>query len=399
MQSENGIKNSNNMRSNRIDRTLSRVIWIFYLLQTLNIVIKITIPMSDRVWSLLSNVFMGLIALILLFTLRFIVKRKIVFFIVSEIFLGFLFLVSYLQGNAAIGDLLNHGFWAIFVSIPLAIYFISIKDKDIFYEEAIKFSFIILIISSIGLINMETEVYSMALAYSMTISLLIQINQLNKKLNTKNFIFTIIPFALLVLYGSRGPLINIMFFIFILLIRNMRNKFSFKKAKLIMLGFPLLVITLLFSNQILLQIVNILENNGIYSRTIYKLISGNIYDSTGRLAIYDYYLNLITQKPLFGWGLLGGWIQNTSPHNLIIEIILAFGVAFGGFLSVVIIITTLRPLFTKSDDNNLYAIYAASNFMMLFVSGEFLTKYNFFIMLFFFIDIQLKKSRIKIGGK
>lgn len=378
---------------NKIDVRLSRFIWFFYFIQTLNVVIKLIFPLSEYIWKLQSNLFMILIAILLIFTIKHVLKRVFVIFVFSEMFFVSLFLLSILQGNAALSDVLNYGFWTLFVCIPISMYFFAIEDKHVFYNEAIQFSRVILIIGSLGFIKMNSEVeYSMSLSYSLLIPLLIQINELAKEFNITNFLFTIIPLSLFILFGARGPLINIFYFVLILLLR-FKDTIQFKKIIYFILALILSITLVVNFNFILLHLSNFLNSHGIYSRTIYKIIYGNFSDSSGRDQLFKYYINLAKDRPILGWGLLGGWIRNTGPHNTIIELLLSFGYIIGSILSVFVILAVLRPLWRKkADENNLYEIYASANFTMLFVSGDFLSKYNFFILIFFFLKYALKKD-------
>lgn len=59
-------------------------------------------------------------------------------------------------------------------------------------------------------------------------------------------------------------------------------------------------------------------------------------------------IQLIAQKPFLEWGLLGGWIKKGSgPHNMIIEIMLAFGIITDGIISFILRLLQFRVFFVK----------------------------------------------------
>ena len=97
--------------------------------------------------------------------------------------------------------------------------------------------------------------------------------------------------------------------------------------------------------------------------------------------IFKYYLDLAIQKPILGWGVLGGWIgKGSGPHNMLIEILLAFGGILGGIIIVSLLLSQLRVFFVKDKSTkDLILIYMSICIVLYFVSGNFLQKSDFFI--------------------
>ena len=67
---------------------------------------------------------------------------------------------------------------------------------------------------------------------------------------------------------------------------------------------------------------------------------------------------------------------------MIIEILLAFGVIFGGIISFILILLQLRVFFVEEESiRDLLMIYMSICIVLFFVSGNFLQNYDFFIFL------------------
>lgn len=128
-------------------------------------------------------------------------------------------------------------------------------------------------------------------------------------------------------------------------------------------------------DQMLGTLLAFLQSRGIYSRTLHLLYTGSFLQTSGRDQLFDYYVALAKQKPLLGWGLFGGWINDaSSPHNMLIELLMAFGVLGGGLLIIAAVAFMVRVFFIKDRGlKQLALIYAARNVGKFFFSGRFLS--------------------------
>ena len=159
----------------------------------------------------------------------------------------------------------------------------------------------------------------------------------------------------------------------------------------------------MYYKEIINSINIFLFEHGIYSRTLYLLINNRLLQSSGRDVLFNYYWELAMEKPLLGWGLVGGWIKEGSgPHNMLIEFFLAFGIVGGALISIVIIVIVARSLFMQRGIlGDLLLIYTAINIVMFFVSGDFLSKPNLFILVALYFSaskgVLLNKTMVKSG--
>ena len=124
-----------------------------------------------------------------------------------------------------------------------------------------------------------------------------------------------------------------------------------------------------------------LVNSGIHSYALQRLINGQITETAGRDALWKYYTGLIQQRPIFGYGLQGGWLgPGNGPHNMLLEYILAFGIIVGGIVSAYSIYLLLFSVFKRNGKSgDLILILAFYNFTMYLVSGNWLEKPLFFL--------------------
>jgi len=379
------------------DIKLIKFIWIFYIIQTINTDIKIIFQVNDSLWSILSNSFMVLIMLFLIRIIKIIARRNLSAFVMSELIVLILFTISIMMENAKNYILLDFMFWATCVCIPLGVVYHSIRRKDLFLQYSKRYSVYVLILGIIGFLFMgEQHVYVMSLAYFMLPPIAILINHQFKEFSISIFVILAISILSILVYGARGPLIGIIYIIILNLYKTFK-KVSYKSVILVSLITIFLVVSLLFWNQIILTILDFLDGLNIYSRTLHRLAYGNLFDLSGRDLLIQYYIDLVKEKPIFGWGIAGGWLsRGTGPHNAIIELILSFGVVFGGILATLLVFSFLAPFFNKKFlTNDIYTAFAAINLPLLVSAGDIWVKYNFIIYIFILLELTiLRKKRI-----
>lgn len=338
--------------------------------------------MSGALWQTMSNGLMILLIMIMISTISPVIKRSFTPFVVVECVFIFLFCLSYLQGNAEKTLLFDKAFQAVCVSIPLGIYVYSIKDKRIFYYMVLKSSYFLIPMLSLTYFLRKDpgSIYNMSVSYALALPTMFQINEYIKERKIHNLIFSCLGIIIIILYGARGPLVCILTMLLIRLWRA--RKLSLKQLGLFMLMLGALGLVFIYYDQIINAINDFLINHNIYSRTFYSIVNNRFLSSSGRDVLFDYYWNLVLEKPIVGWGLVGGWIKEGSgPHNMLIEFFLAFGLIGGAILSIYIIMLAFGSFFLKKGIlGDLLLIYAAINIVMFFVSGNFLAKPDLYIL-------------------
>lgn len=147
--------------------------------------------------------------------------------------------------------------------------------------------------------------------------------------------------------------------------------------------FLLLVVIVAFI--VLLPLLNSwLYSIGISSRTLDMLLSGEITSDSGRSSIRKYFINQLVEHPFFGIGLFGDRLLDDVPycHNVLLEIILDFGIPIGGLLLFVGLIKLISIYFhSDSDNRNILVGYFCALMLPLMTSGSYLISSNFAIFL------------------
>lgn len=369
------------------DTKLSYFILLFYVSQMLNSAIKVTFYLNDRQWFFLSMFFMCFLAIILILNIKVIFSRGYKIFLTFEMIFLLLYSISIING-VNINIILDYSLWTMGVSIPLAVALYSINNRKIFTDVILKYSKFMILIHIFAMIFMKSDienVYSMSLSYSMLFPTIMYI--FYGKKNSMWYILLLLTFVTIMLYGARGALITLILGLLSMIYKN--AKINIKNLLLSLAFISITLIIILNYNFIIDNMILLLDTIGLYSRTLVTLRNNNFLESSGREVLFNYYIKLIFENPIFGYGLLGGWIDGTSPHNLLIEVLLAFGVLIGSLLNLLFIFIILNPLLKKRIDP-LLTVYSLLNFTMLFVMGEFLMKYNLFILILISIKYYWK---------
>lgn len=377
MGKQNIVKNSDYE-----DRRISYFIISFYFVQILNLATKTIFPIPQSLYSQISVMFGMILVLFFIITISTVLKRSLITFIFIEfLFIG-MFAVSLLRGNAEFSLLLDNAVWAIFICVPLGVYIYSIKNKEVFYNMFLKSSLIMtIILSLIFFFPSEDSYYNMSFSYALLIPTLFHMNEWFKNRKVMYLMISLIEIIEIFIYGSRGALLALAFFIILRFILSEKN--LIKKISTIAIFLVIFAVFYYNFDKIGISILGYLAKKGYYSRTLTLLFSNRISYDSGRFDIFKYYFDLIIQKPLTGWGVLGGWRgKGLGPHNMIIEIVLAFGVIIGGIISIILILFQFRVFFVKDEGiRDLLAIYMSICIVLFFVSGNFLRSHNLFIFL------------------
>jgi len=239
----------------------------------------------------------------------------------------------------------------------------------------LKTSYVLILMLNLVFITNRQQAYfySMSTSYALLVPTLVQASAFFEKRRAINLIFFLLAVSGMALYGARGPLVSVVaFFVFWYLASPRKLVYKFWVG---LLGGLLALFLTLVWDQMLGTLLAFLQSRGIYSRTLHLLYTGSLLQTSGRDQLFDYYVALAKQKPLLGWGLFGGWINDaSSPHNMLIELLMAFGVLGGGLLIIAAVAFMVRVFFIKDRGlKQLALIYAARNVGKFFFSGRFLS--------------------------
>lgn len=385
--------------SDVVDKRISYFIISFYFVQILNLTTKTVFPIPESLYPKVSILFGTILVLIFTITILKVLKRSLIPLLFSEFLWISIFTISYLMGNAELYLLLNNAFWTIVICVPLGVYIYSIRNKEIFYNLFLKSSlWMTFILSFIFFSPSKNSFYNMSFSYALLIPTLFHINEWFKNKKSIYLLVFLFEIAEIMIYGSRGALMSLACFFVIRFILNDRN--LVKKIGIIFIAIIIIMVFYYNFDKIGSMLLGFLSEKGYYSRNLTLLFSNKISYDSGRFQIFKYYFDLIVQKPFIGWGVIGGWInEGLGPHNMLIEIVLAFGVFIGGIIILLLLLSQLRVFFVKDKNTrDLLTIYMSICIVLYFVSGDVLKKPDFYIFLGLLLG-TFKNNSLREGKK
>jgi O-antigen ligase len=148
------------------------------------------------------------------------------------------------------------------------------------------------------------------------------------------------------------------------------------------------IVMCLFYVQILSFLLEVATKFGFSGRSI-RLFLFDVSHDSGRLEVFNEYLFLIKQRPLFGYG-VASWTTGVGgyPHNIILEFLFSFGIILGPILFLICCFLFIKELFKTDSKIQQFYHVVISMLMLLFFSGTFTTNPLFFLAL----SVCLKKK-------
>lgn len=221
-----------------------------------------------------------------------------------------------------------------------------------------------------------------------------------------DMIAAILSFVLVILEGSRGPLICLAVFLVLYLLAKGKELRKRKKLQFLTLIVILSLAVILFRDSLLSWLIDRIAALNIDSRTITMLLSGNLSSDNARGIIFDLCWDHIENQGFWGMGPFGNRTFIVPkyywgyPHNIVLELILDYGwmVAIGIIAAMVLAIIRM---FRKAQKEELmvFCILLAYN-MKLFLSSTYWGELFFWSMVTWMI-VTLKpyllqrKTRLK----
>jgi O-antigen ligase len=169
--------------------------------------------------------------------------------------------------------------------------------------------------------------------------------------------FSIISLILVILCGSRGPLVCIAVAALMLYLSKWREKKAsrfrfFSILFLLIIGLAAFVYTV---PTLVNAAMTWLGQSGLQGRAIEKLLDGTITDDSGRSVISEISFDMIRNGGLFGYGFYGDryvigrtWYYG-YPHNVFLELLIEFGALGGGIISIMLVYHTVRMMIRCKD--------------------------------------------------
>ena len=213
--------------------------------------------------------------------------------------------------------------------------------------------------------------YDMVYSGWLIVPLIVLTYYLIKKFSPIKFGLVVIAFFSLFRFGTRGAFLMylacVLYFLFCAFFFQRGDHSHGRFGNKIVL---LLVVILLLSCSGI--IIDFMKRNYSDSRTLNKVLSGNLFVSDGRTEIYNKCIQLISARPL-GYGVLGSrQYINPYPHSILLELLLDYGVILGGAIFIYIIYASIFVLY-QSRNNELCVLAGAIFFAgigILFVTGS-----------------------------
>lgn len=189
----------------------------------------------------------------------------------------------------------------------------------------------------------------------------------------------------IVMAGSRGPLLGVGLILLLQLWDRIRNRPFIQRILLIGIFIAIMTVLLLNFSTIMMSVALFLQRLGVSSRTIMKIVSGEIADDSGRIRLYQIATDLIRTGGPFGNGIYADRVNIASMttmwigycHDIFLEILVDYGYLLGGFFIALMVRRILKVFFAKESEwRNLYIIFLISA-SQLILSGSYLYSFTF----------------------
>ena len=175
--------------------------------------------------------------------------------------------------------------------------------------------------------------------------------------------------------GSRGPFLDIAVFMVLytwLRFRRSRHKLLFLTGLCGVAGAAAAL-----REKAAALLLSLLEALGLYSRTLEMILNGTVAQNNGRNVFWAASAQMIKNNPL-GYGAMGARHVLCDihivghPHNVMIELIIEYGVVLGPLILLLMLIASLR-IFLRRRDNGWQGI-----FLIFFANAcQLLTSYTY----------------------
>jgi len=346
----------------RSDKILSFSIFLFFFIQTFNGAIKLIFEFSESQHSLISNLAGAIYMVYFVYkVLPIVFKRRKKTLILSYLCFGILYLISaalILNRGEKTDWLLNYYvLWTLAFWIPVGISAYSIYNYKILYDVLMKYSYSLSIILGLvfikNIIYMSEEqetFYSMFFSYLMLIPAILHLSHFFSHRKRKTLYFALAEIIMILLIGSRGAIICLLSFLLFKYLTSNKTLSS----KITRLTLVTLTLSIFYFN---IGTINdyLIDNFNIHSRTLASFSNKESDQFYNRMPAWLAALNLIEEKPLFGYGLGGDYYPISklsvqidsrygagSPHNGFLQLIMFFGIPIGLFLGLWLFFSILK---------------------------------------------------------
>lgn len=342
-----------------------------------------------------AKVRIAMSALLVLLSCPWILKRNFRIMLQSLFLIIFIFAHSLIITPENIDSILSDGLKLTLCScLPIFLCTASIKDVRIFYKSCTGISILCAIIGLLygilfftGNLPMMEKPYNMSYGYALLFPSMFFLYK-------KQLIYTIMAFILLILIviiGSRGPLIPFIgFYIWLNFIKG-RKSDRFKVL--------LLIIGVILSFPLILAIFSYYEIN---SRTLFFIVEGYMDSTSGRDSITDIIWQKILLQPILGYGVFADriFMDGSYCHNILMELFLNFGL-FIPLLFLLFFIPFIINLWKNLSypENDLFILLGIASIFPLLLSSSYLIDFRIALFLGFIYKYRNKGLCVKANNK
>lgn len=280
-------------------------------------------------------------------------------------------------------------YWIYSIVLFLCVYIMDFKtlEKTLFFSASVVLLFDFLLIQSPLYLRMITEYKYGGVGAVFSYSVLfpgIVFMHMSKKIKIL-IVPSLVAVYLIGIYGSnRMALLSyIIYFLYSIFLEN--GKLTVKKI-LMILAFLITSILLLWNlKSIAVWLINMLGKENYTPRILSLLSSNSFFSNSARNDITSFFISkALSFHGLIGYGVNGDRVINTLynhqyAHNIIIQILIEFGIIGGSILIILMIGMVVNVVKRKTVYNNILPVIFFTQIFALFISGTFWTS-NFFWM-------------------
>ena len=371
-----GAKKNNEEKK---DAALSTFVCAYFFLQALNLLVKMG-DISIPAWNLIPKIILGVLLLIAIPAL---VTRSGLKALLIELTVGAMFVFSSMMDSHPDVNLASLAFDELVVFVPIGICAFCVSDYSALLIRLHRWSypshFILYVLCFLLFRTHAADYsYSMSVGYAVLFQMLIMIDSFTEKHSIIDLILVIADLILIVMLGSRGPLLCLGVYAVFRILSGIKTA-RMKSVILMLCCFIGAVLYLLYPYllQLLVKLSSLLLGNT--SRTIRLLLNEQLVYEAGRETIYSYTLERIMERPILGWGVGGGWLNGVYPHNLLLEIALSFGVPFAIVITIWLLAVGVKGIGSRDrEKKSVFLVFLSCSVSLLF-SGSFLLSSTFFV--------------------
>ncbi|NMA67038.1 MAG: hypothetical protein GX957_12535 [Clostridiaceae bacterium] len=379
-----------NKREQIEESRISRALLAPFTVLTIQYFILVSFNLSTSTGSGVQYLSKSIVALFFFIAFPSVYKRNRRRIFVIYWFTALLFISHYIVFPSNRTFLLAISFDLFFMNIPVLLYSLALNDFILFGSALKRTADIVMFFGTLTAVfslfgRTSIGIYSMSLSYYMLLPAIVNLDRLIDKFRVKTLIYFVTSSSVILSLGSRGALLCIAVFLVLKIIKT-DTKSTIQKS-LGYIGFlTTLVITVVFSNEIIIHIYNIFVRLGINSRTLRMLLQGNLHVSQSRDRIYQIVWEQVVKKPVLGIGLAGdrAVLEGIAVyvHNIFLEIIANFGIIVGSIIILAIAGLLIRSFFIRDRKKyGLISILVSTGFVHLFLSNSYLIDIKFWLFL------------------